>query len=77
MYWYASQDLDVVDADVDLIGQAADELLVDREWLDELVAMLRDKRQIIFYGPPGTGKTYLAQRLARAMHQGSKASLAV
>ena len=41
----------------------ADDLLVDRGWLDEVIGLLRDKGQIVFYGPPGTGKTYVAQHL--------------
>ena len=28
-----------------------------RSFVDDLVALLRDKRQIVLYGPPGTGKT--------------------
>lgn len=46
------------------------ELLVDRDWLQECVELLRDKPQLIFYGPPGTGKTFLAQRLARHLTGG-------
>jgi len=42
----------------------AEELLVTREWLQECIDLLWDRRQVIFYGPPGTGKTYLAQALA-------------
>ena len=33
--------------------------------LEELVAQLRRRRQIILYGPPGTGKTFYALKLAR------------
>ena len=33
--------------------------------LENIVALLKDKRQVIFYGPPGTGKTYVAKALAR------------
>jgi 5-methylcytosine-specific restriction protein B len=47
----------------------ADELLLDREWLSEVVELLRDRRQIIFYGPPGTGKTYVARKLAEYIAQ--------
>ncbi len=43
---------------------AADELLITEEWLDEVVELLNEKRQLVFYGPPGTGKTYLALRIA-------------
>lgn len=42
----------------------AEQLHVDRAWLDECVELLRDRPQLIFYGPPGTGKTYIAQALA-------------
>ncbi len=38
---------------------------IEREQLQEVVEMLRTRRQIVFYGPPGTGKTYLAGKLAR------------
>ncbi|MEU2117115.1 AAA family ATPase [Streptomyces sp. NPDC016459] len=43
---------------------AADLLVHDRAWLDEVRELLVDERQLIFYGPPGTGKTYLAMKLA-------------
>lgn len=33
--------------------------------LEEMVSLLRRRRQIILYGPPGTGKTYYALKLAR------------
>ena len=32
--------------------------------LDEIVADLEDKRQMVFYGPPGTGKTFVAKAIA-------------
>jgi 5-methylcytosine-specific restriction protein B len=44
--------------------QLADRLHVERDWLQDCVDLLRDRRQLIFYGPPGTGKTYLAQGIA-------------
>ncbi|WP_440081588.1 AAA family ATPase [Streptosporangium sp. LJ11] len=55
------RDLVLPDAGAEL----AEELLVDQEWLQECVELLRDRPQLIFYGPPGTGKTYLAQHLAQ------------
>ena len=35
------------------------------EFLEEIVALLEDKKQVIFQGPPGTGKTYVAKELAK------------
>ncbi len=35
------------------------------KFLEEIEALLDDKKQVIFQGPPGTGKTYVAQKLAR------------
>ena len=52
---------------VDPLDDLAEELLVDRAFLDDIVALLEDKGQVIFYGPPGTGKTYLARKLAEAL----------
>lgn len=45
----------------------AGELLLDVKFLDEIEALLLDKRQVIFQGPPGTGKTYVAQALANCL----------
>lgn len=49
------------------LEQAAEDLLVDRDFLEDIVELLEDKGQVVLYGPPGTGKTYLAQRLAEAL----------
>ncbi|MFE1341460.1 DUF4357 domain-containing protein [Streptomyces sp. NPDC058733] len=43
---------------------AADLLVHDRAWLEEMRELLADERQLVLYGPPGTGKTYLAMKLA-------------
>ncbi|WP_432045593.1 AAA family ATPase [Streptomyces asiaticus] len=43
---------------------AADLLVHDRAWLQELRELLLDEFQLVLYGPPGTGKTYLAMKLA-------------
>jgi len=45
--------------------ELAEQLLVDRAWLQECIDLLNDRPQLIFYGPPGTGKTYLAQEIAQ------------
>ena len=42
----------------------AAKLLWEPHHLEEIVADLEDKRQMIFYGPPGTGKTYVAKAIA-------------
>ena len=33
--------------------------------LEDWVAQIQRKKQLIFQGPPGTGKTYIAERIAR------------
>jgi MoxR-like ATPase len=50
----------LIPIDDDLVKKA----YLPREWLQEVIDLLAEKRQLIFYGPPGTGKTFLAQRLA-------------
>lgn len=47
----------------------ADELLVTEPWLNEIVDLLNEKRQVVFYGPPGTGKTFVAQALAQHVRE--------
>ena len=46
------------------LGELADELMVEAQFLEDIVDLLADKGQVILYGPPGTGKTYLARELA-------------
>jgi 5-methylcytosine-specific restriction protein B len=41
--------------------------LIDRKYLDDWMALLEERGQIIFYGPPGTGKTFVAQAMAEAI----------
>src|SRR5262249_50626599 len=47
------------------LSELAERLYVPDEFLSDTIALLRDRRQIIFYGPPGTGKTYIARELCR------------
>ena len=48
------------------IDVLADRLyLPGASFLNEIIALLEDKKQVIFQGPPGTGKTFIAQELAR------------
>ncbi len=68
LYWYLERDDEPdVEPDRDLLGELADELLVDRSFLADIVGLLEDKGQVILYGPPGTGKTYLARKLAEVL----------
>ena len=41
-----------------------DDLHLSVDFLENIEALLNDKKQVIFQGPPGTGKTYVAQKLA-------------
>lgn len=68
LYWLAEKD-EAPESDqvADPLNELAEELLVDRAFLSDVVALLEDKRQIILYGPPGTGKTYFARKLAEAL----------
>ncbi|MEU8692402.1 DUF4357 domain-containing protein [Streptomyces sp. NPDC048665] len=55
----------------DITYAVAAELLVhDRAWLEEMRELLIDDRQLVLYGPPGTGKTYLAMKLAEFLGGG-------
>lgn len=68
LYRYAErEDEPVVVTEADPLDEVAEELLVDRGFLDDIVGLLEDKGQVILYGPPGTGKTYLARKLAEAL----------
>lgn len=72
LYWLASRRTEEVIEDEtasldERLDDLAEELLVDRSFLDDIVALLADKGQVILYGPPGTGKTYLARRLTEAL----------
>lgn len=68
LYWYAERDEEPeIEQVADPLDDLAEELLVDRAFLDDVVALLEDKKQVVFYGPPGTGKTYFARKLAEAL----------
>lgn len=59
------------------LSDLAGEVHLPVDFLDEISALLGEKRQVIFQGPPGTGKTYVAQALARhlAGDDGSRVAL--
>ena len=64
--WLLNEELpdkELPDGPMDLT-ELADELLVEVQFLEDIVSLLKDKGQVILYGPPGTGKTYLARKLA-------------
>lgn len=68
LYWYLEHDQEEPEqVETDVLGDLADELLVEKSFLEEIVVLLEDKGQVIFYGPPGTGKTYLARKLAEVL----------
>lgn len=49
--------------------QALEELFLGEKEFDQILALLRRKKNIILQGPPGVGKTFVARRLAYAMMQ--------
>ena len=51
------------------LADLAEELCLPVAFLENIEALLDDKRQVIFQGPPGTGKTFVAQELARCLAQ--------
>ena len=73
LYWLMEQedppqlqDGDTETSRSDLVGLSK-KLLIDVGFMEDIVDLLNDKRQVILYGPPGTGKTYLAQALAQEL----------
>jgi len=69
LYWLIERDSEPETPTVDLIdplADAAEDLLIDRAFLEDIQILLEETKQVIFYGPPGTGKTFVAQRLAEA-----------
>ena len=51
----------------DLPALAASLYHPDTSFLEEIVALLEDKKQVIFQGAPGTGKTYVARELVKEL----------
>ena len=68
LYWYRARlEEPEADDDRDVLGELADDLLIDPTFVHKVVDLLETKRQVVFYGPPGTGKTYFAHKLAKAL----------
>ena len=64
LYWLDNRE---EEDETDVLLELSKELYVEQAFLEEVVELLQEKKQVIFYGPPGTGKTYLAQKLADAL----------
>ena len=53
------------------LASLSNDLLLPVDFLEEIKALLDEKRQVVLQGPPGTGKTYVALALANFL-AGSK-----
>jgi 5-methylcytosine-specific restriction protein B len=49
------------------LAEALAELFIDEDKLEEILSLLRLKKNLILQGPPGTGKTFVSKRLAYAL----------
>ncbi len=56
---------------------AAGETYLPPEFLQEVLDLAEERRQVILYGPPGTGKTYVARRLGRVLTGGDETRIEV
>ena len=67
LYWLRAQKERAPEGEADSLALLSVELLIDQDFIAEVVKLLRERKQLIFYGPPGTGKTFVARRLALAL----------
>lgn len=65
LYWLDESEDKDEDLKEDDLEALADSLLIDRKFLEEVIWLLQEKKQVIFYGPPGTGKTFVARGLMK------------
>jgi MoxR-like ATPase len=54
------------------IEAVADACCAPVEFIEEILAQLEKKKQMVFYGPPGTGKTFVARELAQFLAEGDE-----
>jgi hypothetical protein len=45
-------------------GSIASKMFFNDAYFDELIALIRERKQVVFEGPPGSGKTFVAERIA-------------
>ena len=67
LYWLLERNAPDEADDEDRLARVVQDCYVPRAWVDEIVELLRDQKQIVLYGPPGTGKTWVALQLAEAL----------
>ena len=67
LYWLLERSAPDEGDDEDRLARVVQDCYVPRTWVDEVVELLRDQKQIVLYGPPGTGKTWVALQLAEAL----------